>query len=286
MSRASSIAISIGAYLVALTVVFLTFRFTEGYSLLVRIAVADLIGTVVIFLFSLMMNNSSMYDPYWSVKPFVIAAYLFYLLPAGEATPVEWAVLLAVFLYALRLTANFYRGWSGMDHEDWRYRDFRKQFPGYYWIISFFGIHFFPTVMVYLGCIPMLVIFGQPVAVPWMAYAGIAVMLGAVLLAYVADEQLRRFRANPANAGKTIRTGLWSRSRHPNYLGEILTWWGLFMVALASGQQYWWTGLGALAITLMFVFISIPLIERYSLKRRIDYREYRQQVPFLLPLKF
>ena len=109
---------------------------------------------------------------------------------------------------------------------------------------------------------------------------------GSVLLAFIADEQLRKYRLNPANAGKSIRTGLWSRSRHPNYLGEILTWWGLFLMGLASGLQYWWTGIGALVITLMFVFISIPLIEKYSLRRRSDYKEYKREVPFLLPLKF
>ena len=286
MSKTASIAFSIAAYLVAVVIVILTFGYTAGYTVLVRVAIADLIGTVVIFLFSVMMNNSSMYDPYWSVKPIVIAAYYFYLVPAGEVTPVEWATLFVVFLYALRLTANFYRGWPGMKHEDWRYRDFRKQFPKAYWVVSFFGIHFFPTLMVYLGCLPMVVIFGQPVEHPLLAYAGIALMLGAVLLAYIADEQLRRFRTDPANAGRSIRAGLWSRSRHPNYLGEILTWWGLFLVAIASGMEYWWTGLGALIITLMFVFISIPLIEKYSLKRRTDYREYQQQVPFLLPVKF
>ncbi len=286
MSRTTSILFSMAAYVITLAIIVVTFRYTEGYPVLIRIAVSDLTGTVVIFLFSLIMNNSSMYDPYWSVKPFVIAAYYFYMVPAAEVTLVEVAALALVFLYALRLTTNFYRGWPGMKHEDWRYRDFRDQFPGAYWLVSFFGIHFFPTVMVYLGCLPMIVIFGEPVRLPWLAYAGILVTLGSVLLAFIADEQLRKYRLNPANAGKSIRTGLWSRSRHPNYLGEILTWWGLFLMGLASGLQYWWTGIGALVITLMFVFISIPLIEKYSLRRRSDYKEYKREVPFLLPLKF
>ena len=254
--------------------------------MLVRIAIADLIGTVVIFLFSVVMNNSSMYDPYWSVKPLVIASYYVYLVPAGSLTVIELGTYLFIFLYALRLTANFYRGWPGMKHEDWRYRDFRTQFPSLYWLVSFFGIHFFPTLMVYLACLPMVVIFSEPVQMPWLAYAGLLVLFGAVLLAFIADEQLRKFRLDPANAGKSIRTGLWSRSRHPNYLGEILTWWGLFLIALASGWQAWWTGAGALGITLLFVFISIPLMEKYSLKRRPDYREYMQEVPFLLPVRF
>ena len=286
MSRSSSIALSIAVYLFTLVLVYLTFGYTRDYPVLVRIGVADLAGTIVIFIFSVLLNNSSMYDPYWSVKPLVIAGYYFLLTPINEASLVEGAALFLVFLYALRLTANFYRGWPGLKHEDWRYRNFRKQFPRAYWAVSFFGIHFFPTVMVYLGCLPMLVIFEQPVEYPVVAIFGLFVLLGSVILAYVADEQLRTFRMKAENDGKTINTGLWSRSRHPNYLGEILTWWGLFIVALGCGVSNWWTGLGALVITLMFVFISIPMMERYAEGKRADYLEYKQKVPFLLPLKF
>ena len=286
MSRSFSIAISLAVYLLTLFIVYISFGYTSDYPILVRIGIADLIGTVIIFVFSILFNNSSMYDPYWSVKPLVIAAYYFFLDPVSQVSLVEGATLMLVFLYALRLTANFYRGWSGLSHEDWRYRNFRTQFPKAYWIVSFFGIHFFPTLMVYLGCLPMLVIFEQPLQFPLLAIAGLLVLLGSIVLAFVADEQLRTFRNDPANSGKTINVGLWSRSRHPNYLGEILTWWGLFTVALAYGWDFWWTGLGALVITLMFVFISIPLIEKYSLGRRSDYQDYIRRVPFLIPVKF
>jgi steroid 5-alpha reductase family enzyme len=132
----------------------------------------------------------------------------------------------------------------------------------------------------------MFIIFDQPLLSPSLAAAGLVILLGSIVLAYRADEQLRRFRKIPENAGKTMNIGLWLKSRHPNYLGEMLTWWGLFILALSSGWQYWWTGMGALFITLMFVFISIPLMESYSLGRRTDYRDYRKKVPFLLPLKF
>ena len=152
-----------------------------------------------------------------------------------------------------------------------------------YWLISFLGIHLFPTVMVYLGCLPMFVIFNQPVVFPVLFYLGSVLLLFSVLLAYIADQQLRKFRLNAENNGTTIQTGLWKRSRHPNYLGEILTWWGLFLMALGCDLKFWWTGVGALSITLMFVFISIPMIEKYTLKRRLDYKDYQKQVPMLIP---
>lgn len=285
MSRTKSIIVSMIIYLVVIAIVVYSIRFFQEYPILVRIAIADLIATVLIFLSSMAFNNSSMYDPYWSVKPLVIAIYYYSMLPEGQASMLQMFTLLLVGLYALRLTSNFYRDWPGMDHEDWRYRNFRKQFPKAYWIVSFFGIHLFPTIMVYLGCLPMYVIYGQATTLPVIAWLGVIILAGSVLLAYAADEQLRKFRRDPENAGITIRVGLWSVSRHPNYLGEILTWWGLFVVALGAGMQYWWSGVGALVITLMFVFISIPLIEKYAKSRRKDYEEYVRSTSMILPIK-
>ena len=280
-SLAISISILVYVFTIALAI-FAGSQFSHLHVLL-QIGIADFTGTIIIFFFSLLFNNSSMYDPYWSVKPIVIAIFYFIVTSATEITIPQIIFLLLIGLYALRLTANFYMGWKNIKHEDWRYRDFRKNFPAFYWLVSFFGIHLFPAIMVYLGCLPMFVIFNQPIVYPLLTVIGAIVLLGAILLAYFADTQLRNYRLNSGNDGKTIKTGLWNRSRHPNYLGEISTWWGLFIIALGCGTEYWWTGLGALIITLMFKFISIPLIEKHSLKRRQDYEEYQKHVPMLLP---
>jgi steroid 5-alpha reductase family enzyme len=250
------------------------------------IATADLMATVVIFVFSLALNNSSMYDPYWSVKPMVIAGWYFYAYFPGEVPVRQVIVLILILLYGIRLTSNFYRDWPGLSHEDWRYRDFRTQFPKLYWAVSFFGIHFFPTAMVYAGCLPMYVAMAQgnqPLNL-W-DLAGAIVMLFSILLAFVADEQLRNFRKDPTNKGGFIQSGLWKKIRHPNYLGEILTWWGLFMFALAAGYHYWWTGIGALLITLMFTFISIPMMKKKNLRNKTGYMDYVKRAGMLLPVK-
>jgi steroid 5-alpha reductase family enzyme len=112
---------------------------------------------------------------------------------------------------------------------------------------------------------------------------GTVVTVGAILLAFVADEQLRRFRGRPHCAGEVIQSGLWRRSRHPNYLGEVSTWWGLWLFALAAGANWWWTVAGAVAITLMFVFASVPMMERRLLASRAAYADYRAETPMLLP---
>lgn len=282
-SRAAGVLISAASYVAAFFVAAAVIRVYQTDNPLAAVAAADLATTVVIFLVSVTCNNSSIYDPYWSIKPAVIAGY-YYFSVAPVVAARQTLVLALVFLYAIRLTSNFYRDWPGLSREDFRYVNFRKRFPKGYWGISFLAVHLFPTVMVYLGCLPLYGIFtSAPSPLNLLDLFGTVILLFAVIYAFIADEQLRLFRDNPANRGKTIASGLWGQSRHPNYLGEISTWWGLFMFALASGREWWWTGAGALAITCLFIFASIPLMEQRMLATRSDYAEYRKRVPSLFP---
>lgn len=285
MNKAGSIIVNLLIYVAALAVVIYTWKYIPEYHILWKILIADVIGTVVVFIFSVIFNNSSMYDPYWSVQPFVIAVFLAWPLQGLDIPGA--VVLFTVFLYGLRLTLNFYRGWPGMKHEDWRYRDFRKSFPGLYWPISLLGIHLFPTIMVFLACMSMLQIFRGPgMELNAWYFIGLGAIILAVGLAFVADEQMRVFRSREENRGKLMREGLWNFSRHPNYLGEILTWWGLFFFSLSAGYELWWTIAGPLTVTLMFLFISIPMLEKREMARRPEYGAYKKEVPMLLPLKF
>ena len=278
-SRAAGILVSAFAYMAAFFVAMAVFRNIDPGHPLAALAIADLAGTVFIFLVSFSVNNSSIYDPYWSVKPAVIAGYYFTTV-FPETGLRETLVLALVLLYSIRLTSNFFRDWPGLVKEDFRYVSFRRQFPKVYWGISFFAVHLFPTVMVFLGCLPMFGIFSESTSsLNAFDLLGTMIFSGAVVYSFIADEQLRRFRKRSAVSGQTIETGLWKYSRHPNYLGEICTWWGLYLFALASGAAWWWTGIGALAITLMFIFASIPMMEKRMLATRSGYSEYRNRVP-------
>ena len=113
--------------------------------------------------------------------------------------------------------------------------------------------------------------------------AGAVVLWGSVVLAYVADEQMRIFRRNPDNQGLTLTGGLWKKTRHPNYLGECLTWVGLWMMACGHSLTLWWTGLGAFAIIIMFYSVSIPWMDDRSVGRRADFAEYVSKTGRLWP---
>jgi steroid 5-alpha reductase family enzyme len=271
-------------YLVAIGVAVLVVRAVGLSHPLAALGLGTLVATVVVFAASVVTNNSSMYDPYWSLQPVAIAGYYLWLY-WGAVGPRQLIVTALIALYALRLTSNFYRDWPGLGKEDFRYVAFRARFGRAYWPVSFAGVHLFPTIMVYLGCLPLYAVTrsGAARGLNWLDAAGMVVLLGAIVIAFVADEQLRVFRSDPWNRGRSILTGLWAYSRHPNYLGEVATWWGLWLFALAAGPAWWWTVVGAAAITVLFVFVSIPLMEKRALATREGYREYREQTPMLLP---
>ena len=272
------------SYLLAISAGYLTVVLLPGEPVWLRLLIADVVATVVVFAFSMIFNNSSVYDPYWSVIP-IFLALGYWGLAEEEGDPTRQGVaMVIVTLYGVRLTYNWARGWRGMGHEDWRYVDFRHKFPRAYWLISFLGIHLMPTLLVFLGCLPFWSIMAGNSAPFGLADAGAAlVALAAILIEGVADNQLRRFRKTNPPKGSIMQTGLWAYSRHPNYFGEILFWWGLALFVLLGDLQNYWQAAGALAINLLFVFISLPLIEQRMRARRLGYEEHRRRVSRLIP---
>jgi steroid 5-alpha reductase family enzyme len=252
----------------------------------VRLGVADLVATAVVFVASFIVDNSSCYDPYWSVAPLPVVAYLGVV---GEGPLVRrLLVVTLVMAWGLRLTWNFARGWPGLEHEDWRYVDYRKKVGGAYWLVSAFGLHLFPTITVFFAMLALEpAMMGQA---PLGLLDGLAVVVtgGAIALETVADEQLRAFRQQRSAGGGgggdgIMATGLWAHSRHPNYLGELSFWWGLFLFGLAGGGWVWWTLPGPAWITGMFVLVSVPMLDRRSVARRPAYAEHMRAVPGLVP---
>ncbi|MEM6295880.1 MAG: DUF1295 domain-containing protein [Myxococcota bacterium] len=250
------------------------------------VLIADIVGTTVVFAFSRVFDNSSFYDAYWSVAPPVIAFGLVLGVAGSEPSSVrQGLVCLLVTAWGARLTYNWWRGWKGLAHEDWRYVNLRKTTGGWYWAVSYLGLHMFPTVLVYLGCLamlPALVDGTQPVS--WLdgvafGFTGLAIFIEAR-----ADRELHDFVATKPAPHEVLTTGLWGRCRHPNYLGEMMLWWGLSMFALASDASAWWVLVGPVSITLLFVFISIPMIDKRMLAKRPAYADIVRRYPKFLPL--
>jgi len=193
------------------------------------------------------------------------------------------AVLLLLLAWASRLSANCLVRWRGLDHEDWRYAGYRRLRAGY-WPVSFLGFHLVPTVLVFLGCVPLWPALGAAGRAPGILdHLGLVLTILAIGIEGTADFQLQRFLARKGSGRRVIDEGLWRLVRHPNYLGEVLFWWGLWVFGLAADPSWWWTVAGPAAITLMFVFISVPMMDRHLLAGRPAYAKRLRAVPALLP---
>ena len=250
---------------------------------LYRALFGDVIATIVIFAFSVRYSNSSFYDAYWSVAPFAIVLY--WIAVGSEAVGArQGLVMLLVTLWGARLTFNWARGWTGLDHEDWRYINIKNATGFFYWPVSFLGIHMMPTLMVFGGLLPAWAACAEPGA-PLGVLDGIALFvgLGAIWIEARSDKELHAFRSSNPAPGSILDTGLWAWSRHPNYFGEMAFWWSLGLLGLAAGTQYAWALAGPAAITLLFQVVSLPMIEKRMRERRPDWDDYVARVGRVLP---
>jgi steroid 5-alpha reductase family enzyme len=270
------------AYAVALAVAVAVGLLLRGRHPILVAAVADVAATLAVFAFSVAKDNSSLYDPYWSVAPLPVALY--WSLADGRVGARQALVLLAVLAWGARLTWNCLRRWRSLDHEDFRYREIRARTGRLYWPASLFAIHLFPTAWVFLGLLPLYPALAAPVRPPgWLDLVAAAVALGGTAVEAAADRQLRRFLLARAHPAEVLDRGLWALSRHPNYLGEILFWWGLLLFGLAADPAKAWTAAGAISITALFVLVSVPWMDRRMLARHPAWAERMRRVPALLP---
>ncbi|HYC00173.1 MAG TPA: DUF1295 domain-containing protein [Candidatus Limnocylindrales bacterium] len=282
MKRATRLVLL--AYVAALIVAIIVGRaLFPAHPLLVALG-ADLAATLAIFAFSMAFDNSSFYDPYWSVAPLPMALYWGFSSTAAHANGARQDIVIILLMFwGVRLTYNWYRGWQGLGHEDWRYVDMRARSGRGYPAVSLLAIHLFPTLIVFAGLLPAYAAMTYPLPLGWIDGLGTAMAAGAIVIETMADEQLRRFRAGGAGDGSAILShGLWRYSRHPNYFGENLFWWGLALLGIGAGAPWWWAIAGAVAITVMFVFVSVPLLDQ-RMRRRPGYEDHMKRVSALVP---
>lgn len=279
-SKRSGQVLAVIAYAAALLAALTMGRALLGRHPIWVAALCDLVATVVVFFFSVALDNSSVYDPYWSVAPLPIAIY--WTATAEKMGLRQLSILALLAIWGARLTANWALRWRGPKDEDFRYVEIRGRSGRAYWPASFATIHAMPTLWVFLGLLPLY---------PALTRSGFgaldiaAAVLTALAIAIetIADRQLRRYLRSPHQPSEVLATGLWARCRHPNYLGEILFWWGLFLFGVAAQPAWAWSIAGPLSITMLFVFISVPWMDRRMLSRHAAWAESMRKLPALWP---
>ncbi len=285
-NKALGLIICLLGYFAAGFMVWLIYDAVSIIHPILVVLVLDILATIIIFLVSVAFNNSSMYDPYWSLIPPLIFAYWISHDQTWTAlTPLQTFILILVLVWSLRLTLNWVLRWKGLRDEDWRYLAFRFKYQQNYWIVSFFGIHLFPTLVVFLGCLavyPALVLHeGEMGLMEWIAFA---VTFAGIAFETISDIQLSRY-VNDRDKCDFLCSGFWKYSRHPNYFGEVLFWIGLFLFSTGMDRFYWWIVPGPVIIILMFYSISIPMIDKRMLRRKTGYRDYMKRTSAMIPWK-
>ena len=269
---------------------FISILFVEQINIIeniwIRILIAHIVATIVIYVGSLVHNNSSLYDPFWSVAPIPITVYLFFISGQNNITLLnKLFITFPIFVWAVRLTRNWVISWDGFSHEDFRYINLKKGNKIKLEFINFTGIHLIPTLQVNLSLLPLYFLFNstQLNENNYSLIIASVIALLAIAIETIADEQMRLFRSDRSNDGTTMTKGLWYYSRHPNYFGEIMFWVGIYLMALLTINTPIWLLIAPVSMVMLFVFISCPMMDARSLQRRHDYQSYMTKTSSLIP---
>ena len=245
-------------------------------------ALAVIIGLMtLLWLVSLLLKNSSIVDIFWGTG-FVVAAWLYFALTPGGMLPRRLLLLGLVTLWGLRLSIHILlRNWG--KPEDFRYAKWRSEAGAAWTWLSLPRVFWLQGVLLWLISAPLLAAqLGQPPAeLGLLDWIGAAVWLVGFFFEAAGDAQLARFKANPANRGKVLDSGVWRYTRHPNYFGDSAQWWGFFLLAAAAGG--WWTAFSPLLMTFFLLRVSgVALLEK-TLETRPGYQEYTRRTSAFIP---
>ena len=276
-SKPVSIAVITFIYVLA-AVIGITVCISLPFNLWLNLLLSDIAATIFVFIFSFIFRNASVYDPYWSVQPVVITLCCAFHCGFSPATVI---VLVSIVYWGIRLTGNWAYVFDGLNHQDWRYTKLEKENGRLYPLINLAGIHMMPTLIVYACTLPAVYLISEGGDINAGSIIGGSVSVCAATLQLAADIQMHRYRKRGEHG--LIRTGLWKYSRHPNYLGEILMWWGIAIQSVSVIHFKWWIFIGALLNTVLFFTVSIPLADRRQ-SAKPGYAEYRKQTHSLLPV--
>lgn len=279
-SRSCSIALITAIYIIgALAGTLLFVKLVDiQISPLLALFYADILATIIVWAFGLLYENVSVYDPYWSVFP-PIAFLLWCFYTHIWSLPVI-LILIATWYWGFRLTRNWAITFHGIAHEDWRYSQYRNNLhPALFHLVNFFGLNMVPTLVVFAAMLPGLMLYETSASANILTWLGFIICLSSATIQLIADKQIHDFRA--AHPRQYCNVGLWKHGRHPNYFGEIQFWWGIWIM-YASLNGFNWFVCCPIAMTALFLGISIPLMEKRQLHNKPGYAEYRKRTRMLI----
>lgn len=232
------------------------------------------------YIYSLIKKRNDVADVAWGFGFVVLSWAAVYVSKNTSAGALLINTL--VTIWGVRLSLHIYHR-NKNKAEDYRYLSWRTEWGAWFYLRSYFQIYVLQGILLYLIALPVIVSHLYPTThFNIVSYIGIALWCTGFLFETIGDAQLARFIKNPNNKGKILQTGLWAYSRHPNYFGEVLGWWGLWLLSLSTTSLFA-TIVGPLTITFLILKVSgIPLLEQ-KMQENPDFAEYKKRVSVFIP---
>ena len=248
-------------------------------SIYTTLGIILFIYVVCCFIFSIILKRNDIADVAWGLGFCLMSWSAFYF---SDFSPVSLLVNILVAIWGIRLSLHIYKRNKGKP-EDFRYLNWRNQWKNFY-LRSFLQVFLLQGLFLYIIAISIIFInLNAPQKFSVLTVIGIVIWWFGFSFEAIADHQLKVFKSNPNNKGKIITTGLWKYSRHPNYFGEVVLWWGIFIVALGI-ENGAYTIVSPLLITYLIVFVSgIPMLEE-KYKNHQTFQEYKKRTSVFFPL--
>ncbi len=247
---------------------------------LIQTAWAVFIYMNIVFAVALIKKDNSIIDIAWGLGFILVAAFT--LFREAGTTNLQVLISLLVLLWGLRLAVHVFFRNKGR-REDWRYAKWRKEWGRWFVVRSYLQVFLLQGLMLIIIAYPILLINStQTARISVLAVVGTLIWLIGFIFEAVGDYQLLRFKRNPENKGKLMTQGLWKYSRHPNYFGECVMWWGIFLAALSVSEG--WTALiSPLLITFLLLRVSGVVMLEAKYKENADFQEYARRTNAFFP---
>ena len=279
-NRIISFIIILFTYIFASILGVFVYKQNISNNIYINILYADIVATLFVYAIGIVFNNASVYDPYWSVAPMVILPLILFEHSSFNLGNV--LLLTVVFYWSVRLTINWAYTFKSLSHQDWRYTMIKDRTKKFFPIVSLFGINLMPTLIVYIAILPAIYYIIN-LEFHLLNIIGFILCVVAVTIQLISDYQMHKFRKNNLYKSKSINSGLWKYSRHPNYFGEILMWWSVWFICFSSDISSWYLIVGALLNTILFLIVSIPMQEKRLLNSKDNYKDYINTTSMLVP---
>ena len=232
------------------------------------------------FAISVYKKRNDVADIAWGIGYIIICVFLFITYPVSSVKRILYAL---VTLWGLRLSLHIYLR-NKNKSEDFRYKVWRDEWGKSFYIRSYLQVFLLQGFFLLLIISPVIhAAIELPVKWSVFTWVGLCLWLAGFYFQAMSDWQLASFKSNQKNKGLIIQTGLWKYSRHPNYFGELLMWWGIFIITIPFANSFYFI-IGPLTITLLLVFVSgIPMLEK-KYKGNPAFEDYKKRTSVLIPM--